>query len=389
MTASGARDLAPVPVVPPTGGGSLGDDGVVRGVIAALHAQHRNGVVLEQDRPWHRDASGLRTSALAPRRAPIRLRSAVNKAVVAAVASVARDVILPSTDILDGFYGPVEAVARLDAVVKMFSGATRLHFVGFSWERSHRVVIDFLRGLDRATFAARDAASCARFASDTRLPVMHGADLALLVDAVIPPPAPIAEAISGWRAEGRRIVAVTPNGLWHQAYPDLVTRLTETLVHPALEDAAVLLVPHDHRRGQEDAVVAERVISEIDGRLPAGRLAIAQVRSFPASRGVLALADVQLAGRMHAGIAALSVGTPAAFLAFQKKTRGVLADLGVEEAEVPPELLSDAAAAANLLSAMIEGRAAFWPRISGAVSKARRRARVTLLGGSEPVRGCA
>lgn len=337
-------------ILPPTAAGSLGDEAVVRGCLAGLENYSGGSSVLEIGPPWYADELGLPTTAAHFRVPSAKIRSATNRVRRAFAERLANDIYVPSTDILDGFYGEQVMLDRLEHLSRLSNRGTRVHFIGFSWNSAPPSVIDALRGVPEARFSTRDALSHDRFQTDTGLIADQGSDLAYLVNQHEPPPAETTALLSTWRDSGRQIVGITPNALWSTRYPQLNRSLAEMITHPALQEACFVLVPHDSRAGQDDHALA-RSISNIAGRGVADRVIVFKTRSYLSGRGVLALVDLHVAGRMHSGISAMSMGTPAIMLSLQDKVLGVLADANQQGMSISP---GDAESTENLVKVVCD-----------------------------------
>ena len=312
-------------ICPPTAAGSLGDEAVVRGALEGLRQTVGPALIIEQGYPWYRDQLGVRSTAIAPRVLPVKVRKSVNTAVRAAAQRLAVDIYLPSTDVLDGFYGATALLARLTALRRIAERGTRLHFVGFSWEGAPTSITDALRTLPNARFSARDEHSREFFSAQTRLQCGLGSDLAYLVSPFQKPTFSTVERLSRWREQGLKIVGLTPNALWSERYPGIVSSLARLVRHRDMADVAFVFVPHDSRPGQSDVLLSEQILDEAGTRHDS-RVMIPAVPSFLSSRGILGQVDVHVAGRMHSGIAAMSMGTPAIMISLQDKVLGVLAN---------------------------------------------------------------
>lgn len=365
-------------VLPPAPAGGLGDDGLVRGAISGLASVGTEARVIEVGRPWYADAITLRSTAATPTWVPMAPRRAANKATELYVERRATEVYALFADVLDGFYGERSVLAKLAHLQGLGLRGTRLHLVGFSWENGSPSIVEALRGLPNARFSTRDPISTERFHADTGLPVQRGADLAYLVPQVRAAPAQIASQVANWRQQGMSVLGITPNALWRQRAPGMFDGLVALVNHPEMRDVGFVLVPHDRRDNQDDHLFAEQILAASPSA--ASRIVLPEVPDFPASRGLLQLVDVHLAGRMHSGISAMSVTTPALMISLQQKMLGILEDAGQDGSAVSPDQIPDTEEFVGVVRAALAGFATRQEALAGNLPAIRRRALSGLLG---------
>lgn len=339
-----------VMVVPSAPAGGLGDDGLVRGCLAGLSQLGLRACAVELGRPWYAE-DGIRSTASGLGDG-LRVASALNRVRTYSLERWSGAIYVIGADVLDGTYGVEAMLARLQYLKRLAQRGARLNFVGFSWEAHNKEIVEALQGLPSVRFAARDGESQCRFESQTGLRADLGADLAFLVDSMQAPAEPDRAVIAEWRARGMAVVGLTPNGLWRHRYPSMETDLVRLLDHPGMADVGVVLVPHDRRSGQDDGAFAAEIQARVTNGAT-GRVLLSRIDSFPASRGILSLVDLHIAGRMHSGISSLSVGTPAIMLAFQKKAQGILADAGMEHSALDPRHLPETESVVRLIRCAI------------------------------------
>jgi polysaccharide pyruvyl transferase WcaK-like protein len=173
-----------------------------------------------------------------------------------------------------------------------------------------------------------------------RARVHAGVDLAFGLAARRPVHA-LPDPIPAWcaRATGRPLIGLNVSGLLYHDdrsaadrfglvadYRDAIHRLVARLLQHTTAD--VLLVPHVcTRRGHhEDDVSACATVAETLAGHANGRIAVLPAGCSPGeTKWIIGRTDWFGATRMHAAIAALSSGVPAAAIAYSDKTAGVFA----------------------------------------------------------------
>jgi polysaccharide pyruvyl transferase WcaK-like protein len=310
---------------------------------------------------------------------PLVIQRAGHKAMRYWVERRATDAYFISADTLDGFYGEQAIIARLAGMRRLGENGTRVHIVGFSWGHSSQAVVQALHDIPNVRFSARDPISFERFQSQTGLPVQRGSDIAYLVSQITPPAAELVAQIDKWRASGLAVVGLTPNGLWQGRLPHMHESLSRFMQHRRMRDAAFVLVPHDRRPAQEDYSLCVQIKAGA-GPAASGRIIVADLHSYAAGRGILASVDLHLSGRMHAGISAMSVTTPAVMISVQEKMLGVLQDAGQDDLAVSPERLADTDQFVTDTLAVLAGAPARRTALAGRVAGLRANALSGLLG---------
>lgn len=197
-------------------------------------------------------------------------------------------------------------------------------------------------------------------------PTRHrqGVDVAFRLPAT-PPRGRIDDRLGAWLADRRATptIGVNVSGLLYNDPTRAATDFGVSLPYPAVihelvrrlladSDANVLLVPHvlgDDRESDERAVTEILAAVEEPNR---HRLALAPACTTPGeAKWVIGRLDWFCGTRMHAAIAALSSGVPAAAIAYSRKTRGVFASCGLAGEVADARRLDDRAVVGQLLDA--------------------------------------
>lgn len=171
----------------------------------------------------------------------------------------------------------------------------------------------------------------------------------------------LVEPAPGWPVEvegldlseqdGGSLIGVNVSGLLHEggllggdefrcreAYRELSQRLIPFLIDE--HGSRVVLIPHVHgEHVSKDTWICRRLYEEASGRWP-GRVGFARGQYSTAEiKPLLGRCDLVVAGRMHACIGALSMGTPAVGVAYSRKFKGVFESLGLGEWVIDPRTM--------------------------------------------------
>jgi len=157
-------------------------------------------------------------------------------------------------------------------------------------------------------------------------------------------------------------------------YMGAIAALTDHLVrYRGARVTFVSTCQGDPAYGHDDSVIAYLLTA----RLPLSTLGSVEVdglaRDPAALMGLLGSFDIVVATRLHAGILALAAGTPALFVAYERKAYGVAARLGIAEGVQPMEGIS----AWSLIAAvdsMLDREEELRPRLFACVEHERREA---------------
>jgi colanic acid/amylovoran biosynthesis protein len=122
-----------------------------------------------------------------------------------------------------------------------------------------------------------------------------------------------------------------------EAYRQLCARMISSFVE---QGARVVLIPHVHGEYiSKDTWICRQLYEEYSARWP-GRVGFAKGRYTTAEiKPLLGRCDLVVAGRMHACIGALSMGTPAVGVAYSRKFKGVFESLGLGEWVIDPRTM--------------------------------------------------
>ncbi|MFB9239232.1 polysaccharide pyruvyl transferase family protein [Plantactinospora siamensis] len=216
------------------------------------------------------------------------------------------------------------------------------------------------------------------------------------------PAAPARDAVAAWLAAARGpVIGLNVSGLLTRAESMVRFRLrsdclrvarllaAEVLAEP---DTRVLLVPHVRAPGKpdDDTVVTERLHEQLARRY-GDRVALAPAGLDPhQTKWLIGRTDWFCGMRMHAAIAALSCGVPAAVLAYSDKAAGVFAVAGQRRWVADARRCGDEELVAHLRAAW-RGRAATAADLAGRLPAVRSRvddqldAILALVGPQRPV----
>jgi polysaccharide pyruvyl transferase WcaK-like protein len=234
-------------------------------------------------------------------------------------------------DVMDGGYGPREAVLRSNLLWLAGTLGVPSRLVSFSFnETPHPAAVAALRrAAGVSQLFVRDPRSFERL-ERLGVPNLHrSADLVFtLSDATIP------ESVGDWvethGAHGFAVVNVSGLiGLTAErleAYVDTV----DWLLGYGL---AVLLLPHVIRRGDDDLLV----VKAVHAHFSTSRVGVVPELLTPSEVAWLAArARVILSGRMHLAVIGLTAGTPCAVFSTQGKVQGLLESVGLGDFLLSP-----------------------------------------------------
>lgn len=233
---------------------------------------------------------------------------------------------LVGADCIDGIYNPGSISRRLRILQEHAQLGGNARILGSSFSQSpHPLAIDSLRALDPSiVVCARDPVSRRRIQEATGRVVRQTADLAFFTESDLHHPHTVAarEFTQSSRSLGLQVVGLNINFLVELQNPGFC-KAHEKLVQCLLEnDVAILLVPHDARGNESDAVLLKRATNNIPTSLK-DRVALLKEAPPAATRSALSCLDLVITSRMHAAILAMSAMTPAISFVYQNKFEGL------------------------------------------------------------------
>ncbi|MFN8123800.1 MAG: polysaccharide pyruvyl transferase family protein [Thermoleophilia bacterium] len=321
--------------MPPAGPGSLGDAAILAGLARALTDRGAAAVTA----PPHAPPPGVDA------------------------------VIVAGADIMDGFYGPGPVEERVDLLIAAHRRGLPTAVAGASLNRApHPAALAALRRLPAATaLRFRDAPSARRARALLGRPVELVADPAFLLAAE--PPAPrLAGWVAGHRSAGRTVIGLNANGLLARLQPGLDSVSAHAALAAALSRrlgaAAVVLIPHDLRPGSDDLALARGITGSLPGEVD---VAVCDDPSAARAKGLCALLDLVVTGRLHLAIAATGAGTPVMCMDYQDK----VAALGPAPHRFAPAELRRPARLAERITREVGRPRAAAPAIPGLEALAR------------------
>lgn len=175
-------------------------------------------------------------------------------------------------------------------------------------------------------------------------------DVGFLVEPAARQPVAI-EGLDLEKAHSGLLVGLNVSGLLHEgglrgqdefkcrgAYRQLCVRMIASLAEQ--RGARVVLIPHVHGEHiSKDTWICRKLYEESSARWP-DRVGFAKGRYTTAEiKPLLGRCDLVVAGRMHACIGALSMGTPAIGVAYSRKFKGVFESLGLGEWVIDPRTM--------------------------------------------------
>ncbi|MBC2682471.1 hypothetical protein GSS87_08735 [Corynebacterium sp. 4HC-13] len=233
-------------------------------------------------------------------------------------------------DIIDGGYQRGVAVKSWSLAAAAAHAGIDTRIFGFSWgENIDPLVIDAARAALEAgvRVIVRDSVSARRFAKDTGLEPIFGADMVFSLDWESEPEPPVAVTSP--------YVLVNVSGLIASRM-DISDDMLRVCSECAQRGRTVVLVPHVANVGGDDIAAINAFTEKLD-EANIDYIALDTLYS-PAQIAMLAReADCVVTGRMHLAILAMNQLTPAVVLATHGKVEGLLTDVGLPSYAVNPE----------------------------------------------------
>jgi colanic acid/amylovoran biosynthesis protein len=242
------------------------------------------------------------------------------------------DVVLVGADVLDGSYDPVFST-RLIALTDLLgrAGASAV-VMGFSVSKHPHPkigkVFEACNSVQR--FNLRDPVSIGRFRTMCDAPAKLVADVAFLLEAVQGRRSAITRAwIDEQKAAGRVVLGVNIHPTLFEPTErhkssKLVARLASALAR-AIDtfDASIVLVEHDFRDASSDRHCLDPLHRALREQHAARVHRPQEPLDAAELKGLAAMVDGILTGRMHLAIAALGVGTPIFGIDYKDKMEGL------------------------------------------------------------------
>ena len=221
-------------------------------------------------------------------------------------------------DCMDGFYDPkvsLNLLAAADLAVRM---GVKTRLTGFSFNASPKpqVVRLFRHASPELRFNLRDAISLERFEVLTKRRGTLVADTAFCLEPKF------SERVNFWldqmaadRKAGKKVLGFNLNPLLKAK-----TNIDEKVewLKAKGDETSVYLVPHDYR-GEGDLGELEKVVA----KLPRAKI-VRDVLSAAELKALMSGVDSLFTQRMHLGIAALGMGKPIEYDAYQGKFEGLM-----------------------------------------------------------------
>lgn len=264
----------------------------------------------------------------------------------------------------------------------------------FAQPTTRRTAVDILRRAHAAWARDHDSylALQALLGPDFN-PERHreGVDVAFRLPST-PPGEALLGRLRGWLRAGRPVIGLNISGLLHQrspstvasglaaSYRDLVRALLRRLLDET--EANVLLVPHVLGQGAtSDEVANAEVVATVAPQQRHRVLAAPPLATPGEVKWLIGQLDWFCGTRLHATIAALSSGVPAAALAYSPKTRGVFASCGLAHEVADLRELDARAAITQLVGS--------WHRRHAVADQLARHLPTTLAGADRQARAIA
>lgn len=327
-------------ILPPTDGGSLGDDAMLQGLTSLIGDDNSRVLQYSSSQSGGNGRFGILSPVAALRLLPLLWRS--------------RTFYLIGADVLDGAYSDAKTELRIRIANLAAAAGADASIIGFSMNTrvTPRAARAWRRLDKRVRLFARDPRSAARTSELVGRPVATAADLAFLVTGSAPPDPNALPPFCVTVGFGTSSTMAERLG-----GSERLVQLAVSCLSRLLEDDSrigIVLLPHDRRGPVNDYDLAHRILD----RLPTDRATVADFVHDPShARWVAQHLDVMVSMRMHAAIAALAEGIPVAVFGYQDKAEGMLALFALEHWVLDPEaVLTDPDHFAAKTLELLEGR---------------------------------
>lgn len=330
-------DTQKIVILPPTSGGSLGDQAMLD---ASTEAVRGFGKVVVIDAP----------GSLIPVRetviyAPLNGSSKMSKLRALKEILSSGTILFLGADVIDGVYGgDCRRLGVLDMFVRAgLQGAC----IGFSIsDRPGAKATQRLLKLPLMRMHVRDRVSLTRFEKLTGRKGILVADAAFCLRPEITTPV-MQEAID-WtkaqRGQGRKVLAVNIGGPTLRKIPGDGIESMNICLERWLSEAperAVLLLPHDFKPAPVGDIEPLRRLNEMLALKFSDRVMFIEppFNTWDV-KALAAEIDFSMTGRMHFAIACLGMGTPTIGIVYQGKFEGLMDHFGLENMLITPDTAS-------------------------------------------------
>lgn len=190
---------------------------------------------------------------------------------------------------------------------------------------------------------ARDKHSQRRTTRLLRRPIGLAPDIGQLLE-----PLPLGEIdervidqVQSWRGQGLKIVTIVPNAHFGVLYGNsrrFVDEFSDVLSAFLAEGFACIVLAHETRRLPGDPKLVAEIVRR---QRPGSKVLPWFPNSAAEAKAVISLGDICFTARLHAGVAALSLGIPAVGVDYVDKFHGQFEWFGQEARVLSREALSD------------------------------------------------
>lgn len=336
-------------ILAPSSRGNLGDEAMLTASLGEIRARSEKEITVlthTNTDDWSDIAPGITQISIQGYFSPLKFKQPISRLVD--VFSQATSFSILGADVMDGAYSRSRTLRRIAMadLATQFNITTRI--LGFSYSdkcnaETHAYLARVSSGM---TLNARDIKSYERLRAMARGPVKHVADTAFLLQPADPAGHTAQKAlefITRHKADKNKVIAFNANPLGtsmsagakkgSESMGNLDDLVARQVTHILTRDPNVVLVfvPHDPREPHNDRALLQRTY---DAQNPAHKERIFLAFEGISARDVKSIckdSDLTVTGRMHMGIASLGAKTPALFLDFQGKVRGLLAHFDIPE----------------------------------------------------------
>jgi polysaccharide pyruvyl transferase WcaK-like protein len=372
LTRPRAADCLLVPPAPP---GSMGDEAMLRGSLAALRLQGARRIAIlcyTAGERWNVGDPGAQ-HVFVPHLWEYPSKSAFLRLCLLSVRYPT--FVFIGADCLDGVYGLQLEVPRLDIARSSVRCARRVLIGCFSFSQ-HPVseVVDLIKALPtEVQFRPRDHPSHERFTMATGKPAVLTADVAFLLEADTrsAQAGAVGRLMASQRDRGGIMVGLNLNRLFLRLVPDGEAAAVALVSMVAQRDDRLVfvLIPHDNRSEDSDERLHERLFEALPEALRARVIRVPSLESAAAVKSLATHLDFLVTQRMHLGIAALGGGVPIMCCEYQDKAEGMLAHFNQSDMVIRPDEFATPGRLADRIVAAVKDRHALKTKIDEALPR--------------------
>lgn len=271
--------------------------------------------------------------------------------------------VLPGTDVLDGYYSVPRTLQRLTIAESSAAMGMDVSVMAFSINPNPDAqcmrAFRWLSG--NVSLTCRDRLSAERLEHLSGRAAAVTADLAFLLES--DEQSPVAARTIHWieskKGCGREVYGINVNehlmrGRSAAKQAALIGVIADVLCQLSWQRrVSFVFIPHDRRPEHDDTRTGRKLAHLLKDVADDDFLILDSSYTAAAIKAIVGHCDLLITGRMHVAIAALGEATPVACLTYQGKFEGLLEHFGISDAVISPEAAGRPRVLMDFLSAQI------------------------------------